>query len=52
MKTKEIYKTPAIEIVEIELDDTIMTGSQTFDLNDAEEDYNGAAYSKKNTFWE
>ena len=51
MKTKEIYAKPVVEIIDLEAENAIMVGSQTFDLDEGEQDYNGAAYSKRNSFW-
>ena len=51
MKTKEIYNKPGVEIIELETENVIMAGSKKFDLDEVDQEYNGAAYSKRNDFW-
>lgn len=50
METKTYIK-PKIEVVEIEVEENIMTGSLRDDLEDSSESTGGAAYSKRRNFW-
>ena len=49
MKTKKEYQTPKIEVIKIENENDIMTGSTTY--NDTKET-GGTARGRRREFWE
>ena len=50
MKTKEVYITPKVEVIEMELTTSIMLGSNITGSGNA--DGNTSAYSKRRFGWE